>query len=102
MSQEILKLVEKSSLKAEVPQFAVGDTVEWQMTGNVVSDTLTISLKDSTKSWPFTGAVPAGRTNARTGRASTVGTYGYSVHLLCRQPGGGSQRVVIDPDIIIE
>jgi large subunit ribosomal protein L19 len=28
VSQEILKLVEKSSLKTEVPQFAVGDTVD--------------------------------------------------------------------------
>ncbi|MDX1945279.1 MAG: 50S ribosomal protein L19 [Pirellulaceae bacterium] len=28
MSQEILKLVEASSLKSEVPQFAVGDTVD--------------------------------------------------------------------------
>src|SRR3954454_19917923 len=28
MSQEILNLVEKSSLKTEVPQFAVGDTVD--------------------------------------------------------------------------
>ena len=28
MSQDILKLVEKSSLKAEVPQFSVGDTVD--------------------------------------------------------------------------
>src|SRR5207249_5789543 len=28
MSQEILKLVEKSSLKAEVPQFSIGDTVD--------------------------------------------------------------------------
>ena len=28
MSQEILKLVEKSNLKSEVPQFAVGDTVD--------------------------------------------------------------------------
>src|SRR3954464_7595452 len=28
MSQEILKLVEKSSLKAEAPKFSVGDTVD--------------------------------------------------------------------------
>src|SRR6202790_3445156 len=28
MSQQILALVEKSSLKTEVPQFAVGDTVD--------------------------------------------------------------------------
>lgn len=28
MSQQILKLVEKSSLKTEVPKFAVGDTVD--------------------------------------------------------------------------
>src|SRR5262245_14785281 len=28
MSQEILKLVEKTSIKAEVPQFSVGDTVD--------------------------------------------------------------------------
>src|ERR1044071_3810970 len=28
MSQDILKLVEKSSLKAEAPEFAIGDTVD--------------------------------------------------------------------------
>jgi len=28
MSQQILKLVEKSSIKGEIPQFAVGDTVD--------------------------------------------------------------------------
>src|SRR6478672_595752 len=28
MSQQILNLVEKASLKAEVPQFAIGDTVD--------------------------------------------------------------------------
>jgi large subunit ribosomal protein L19 len=28
MSQDILKLVEKSSLKAEAPKFAIGDTVD--------------------------------------------------------------------------
>jgi large subunit ribosomal protein L19 len=28
MSQEILQLVEKTSLKTEVPQFAIGDTVD--------------------------------------------------------------------------
>jgi large subunit ribosomal protein L19 len=28
MSQDILKLVEKSSIKGEIPQFAVGDTVD--------------------------------------------------------------------------
>jgi large subunit ribosomal protein L19 len=28
MSQDILKLVEKSSLKSEVPEFSVGDTVD--------------------------------------------------------------------------
>src|SRR5436189_1067847 len=28
MSQDILKLVEKSSLKVEVPKFAIGDTVD--------------------------------------------------------------------------
>ena len=28
MSHEILKLVEKTSLKTEVPQFAIGDTVD--------------------------------------------------------------------------
>ena len=28
MSQQLLELVEKSSLKAEVPQFQIGDTVD--------------------------------------------------------------------------
>jgi plastocyanin len=81
---------------------AVGDTVEWRMTGQVLSDTLVITLKDSTQAWPFTGSVPVGQSSAATGRATTVGTYGYAVRLLCRQPNGGALPVVIDPDIIVE
>lgn len=81
---------------------AVGDSVEWRMTGPVLSDSLVISLKDSTKAWPFTGGIPAGQTSARTGRAATTGTYAYAVSLRCREAAGGTRAVVIDPDIIIE
>lgn len=83
-------------------RIAVGDSVEWRMTGPVLSDSLVISLKDSTKAWPFTGSTPAGQTSARTGRAATAGTYAYAVSLRCREPGAGTRAVVIDPDIIIE
>jgi hypothetical protein len=68
----------------------------------VASDTLVISLKDGSQTWPFSGAVPHGTSSAHTGSARTPGTYGYSVDLLCRLPGGGTQAVTIDPDIIIE
>ncbi len=81
---------------------AVGDSVEWRMTGQVTSDTLVISLKDSTQAWPFGGAMPAGSASAETGEARVKGTYGYNVHLECRLPGGGTQPVLIDPDIIID
>ena len=81
---------------------SVGDSIEWRMTGQVVSDSLVISLKNPEQVWPFTGPVPAGTTSASTGDAVTKGSYGYNVHLVCRVPGGGTQPVTIDPDIIIE
>ena len=81
---------------------AVGDSIVWRMTGQVASDTLVISLKDGQQAWPFSGAVPHGKSSARTGSARVPGTYGYNVDLECRLPGGGTQSVTIDPDIIIE
>lgn len=81
---------------------AVGDSVVWRMTGQVASDTLVISLKDGNQGWPFSGGQPRGKSSARTGAARTPGTYGYNVDLECRLPGGGTQSVTIDPDIIIE
>ena len=81
---------------------AVGDTVEWRMTGEVVSDSIIISLKNPEQQWPFTGAPARGGNVARSGSAQARGTYGYNVSLICRLPGGGTQPVVIDPDIIIE
>jgi len=80
----------------------VGDSIEWRMTGQVTSDSLSISLKDQEQAWPFAGALPRGTTSAQTGNARTKGTYGYNVHLRCRVAGGGSLPVTIDPDIIID
>ena len=81
---------------------AVGDSIEWRMTGQVVADSLSISLKNPDQAWPFAGPVPEGTTSASTGNAVTKGSYGYNVHLVCRVPGGGTHPVTIDPDIIIE
>lgn len=81
---------------------AVGDSIVWRMTGQVTSNSLVISLKDSAQAWPFAGSVPSGTTSAQTDNAQTKGTFGYNVHLVCRVPGGGTQSVTIDPDIIIE
>jgi len=81
---------------------AVGDTVQWRMAGAVVSDSVVITLKDPQQAWPFTGARPSGGPDgANTGAARTRGTYGYNVRLLCRMPGG-TQSVLIDPDVIID
>lgn len=82
-------------------RIAVGDTVEWRAAGNVVMDSIAISLKDSTQSWPFEGTPARGGTVIRTLAAVAPGTYGYDITVLCRVPGGGMQRQVIDPDIII-
>ena len=81
---------------------AVGDSIEWRITGQVVSESLVISLKNPEQAWPFAGPMPEGTTSARSGNARTKGTYGYNVYLACRIPGGGTQPVTIDPDIIIE
>ncbi|MGH7671002.1 MAG: hypothetical protein ACRENQ_16080 [Gemmatimonadaceae bacterium] len=84
-------------------RIAVGDSVEWQMTGRVVSDSLIIALKDTAQVWPFADARrPRGAAIARARRAERKGTYSYSVTLDCRMAGGVVQHVVIDPDIIIE
>ena len=81
---------------------AVGDSLLWRMTGRVLSDSIVISLKDSEQSWPFEGNPSRGGSSARAVNATTAGTYGYNVRLVCRMPGGGRQSVTIDPDIIIE
>jgi plastocyanin len=82
-------------------RIALGDTVEWRAAGNIVTDSIFISLKDSTQTWPFEGTPSSGGPVTRTLAAVTPGTYGYNVTVLCRVPGGGVQREVIDPDIII-
>ena len=81
---------------------AVGDSVEWRMTGQVAANSLEISLKDSTQEWPFAGTPPSGDSSATAPDAESKGTYRYNVTLECRAAGGGTQHVVIDPDIIIE
>ena len=91
-----------ASVTPQQVTIAVGDSIVWRMTGQVTSDTLVISLKDENQAWPFSGAMPKGQTSARTGAARAKGTYGYNVQLQCRLPSGGSEPVVIDPDIIIE
>ena len=91
-------------------RIAIGDSVAWEMAGNVASDSIIITLKDSKLVWPFAGNTPRGRSDVRGGvradvrahRAHTRGTFSYNVDLRCRNPGGGTRAVRIDPDIIIE
>lgn len=80
---------------------SVGDDIEWRMTGQVASDSIVISLKDGSQSWPFSGRPSRGGTSARARSAQTPGTYPYNVTLQCRIPGEGVREVVIDPDIIV-
>jgi hypothetical protein len=79
----------------------LGDSVEWRMAGNVVSDSLIISPKNPDQAWPFDGTPSRGGASAVASGAKIVGTYSYNVTLLCRLPGGGTRQEVIDPDIII-
>ncbi len=81
---------------------SVGDSVEWRMTGQVTANSLEISLKDTAQAWPFAGELPRGNSSATAPDAESKGTYGYNVTLECRVAGGGTEHVVIDPDIIIE
>ncbi len=83
-------------------RIALGDTVTWRMAGNVASDSIIISLKNTQQAWPFAGSAPRGGAVARASAARTKGTFSYNVDLRCRVPGGGTRAVRIDPDIIIE
>ncbi len=83
-------------------RISVGDSVQWRMTGQVAANSLVISLKDAKQAWPFAGAAPSGDSTATAPAARDTGTYAYNVTLECRVAGGGTQHVVIDPDIIIE
>lgn len=82
-------------------EISLGDSVVWRMAGNVASDSVIITLKDTTQVWPFVGQPPRGGASARANAARRVGTYGYNVTLYCRVPGGGTRMEIIDPDIII-
>jgi plastocyanin len=79
----------------------VGDDIEWKIAGNVDAESLEITLKDATQSWPFEGEAARGSNRARSGAARDTGTYGYNVRLKCKVQGGESVDEVIDPDIII-
>ena len=81
---------------------AVGDSVEWRTTGQVTTTSLDIALKDTTQTWPFSGPLPRGESSATAPDAQHKGTYAYKVTMECRRGSGGTQTVVIDPDIIIE
>ncbi len=80
----------------------VGDAIEWSTAGSVVADSIQITLKDPKQAWPFNGAAPSGGGTVGSGAAQTRGTFGYNVIVVCRKAGGGTERVVIDPDIIID
>jgi plastocyanin len=79
----------------------LGDVVEWASAGNVVADSIKIELKDANQAWPVEGGPPAGGDTVSTGAANNRGTYGYTVKLVCRRPGGNTHEE-IDPDIIID
>lgn len=81
-------------------KISVGDDIEWRMGGQVVTESIQISLKDPDQAWPFDGSPSRGGKSARARGAHTPGTYAYNVTVVCQTPDG-PQEVVIDPDIII-
>jgi len=83
-------------------KIAVGDSVQWKITGAVGTDTLIITLKDPAQPWPFSGPMPTGRNSAQTGASLAKGTFGYNVTLECKAAAGRTESVTIDPDVIIE
>ena len=82
-------------------QIDVGQVVTWKSTGQTIADSMRVELKQAAVPWPFDGPPPSGDSTATTGKATTAGTYSYTIYLQCRQPGGGTRPDSIDPDIII-
>ncbi len=80
-----------------------GDSVEWQMAHNVISDSINISLKGSGQTWPFAVKVPPhGRPPVVAPQATDTGTYRYRVVLWCPGPGNVIRPDTIDPVLIIQ
>ena len=83
-------------------QLQVGDSIQWNLVEPILSDTIMISLKDSSGTWPFASPNrPRGRRSAAAQNAFVVGRYAYNITLRCPVRGGPPAFIVIDPDIII-
>ena len=83
-------------------QVQVGDSILWNLVEPILSDTIMISLKDSSRTWPFASPNrPRGRRSAGGQNALIVGRYPYNITLRCPVQGGPPAFIVIDPDIII-
>lgn len=87
-------------------RLAQGDEVEWVLAGDANSDNVTITPK-RTSDWPFANRNPIAGTKraaarARGMRRNARGVYKYNIELVCQSGDNAPDRIVIDPDIIVD
>jgi hypothetical protein len=80
--------------------------LRWVLNANANSDDIEITPKE-TSGWPFASRNPVLGTKelpARTPRmlANARGTYKYNIALTCQSGNNPPDRVVIDPDVIVD
>lgn len=88
-------------------RLAQGDEIDWVLDPRSDVETFEIRKKRALQRWPFDSDHPArGRqgepARARAMKNSARGRYAYDIIAECPTGTGGTRRVVIDPDIIID
>ncbi len=87
-------------------RLAQGDEIDWVLDERSDVQEFEIEKKRALGRWPFDGDRPRGRkgepARGRNMKEGARGKYSYDIVAQCPTPDGGSRRVVIDPDIIID
>lgn len=85
---------------------AQGDEIAWVLSANANSNDITITPKE-TSDWPFATRGPFNGTKGAPARAGGMpgnarGVYKYNIELVCQSGQNPPDRIVIDPDIIVD
>ncbi|HEX2722862.1 MAG TPA: hypothetical protein VHM24_08090, partial [Gemmatimonadaceae bacterium] len=80
--------------------------VIWKLTNSSNATDIDIKAKTDTSPWPFADRPPySGQPKEKESKGAIVGTkdqlYAYTIVATCPAGGGGTRKVVIDPDMII-
>lgn len=83
-----------------------GDQLRWVINANANSDEIVVEPKETSR-WPFATRDAMLGTKEQPARTPSMlangrGTYKYNISLTCQSGNNPPDRVVIDPDVIVD